>query len=210
MRRSILSSRSWVFSRCSVGLPLALVLSLFAPDLIVPLFGPNFRPTADVLRILIWYTALTMTGNVFAQGLVVQNRQRGLLAIRAAGLAINITLNALLIPRIGIIGAAVASLSAEVLVLLGLVYTFKAIRWPQLMPRLVRLAVLTVVVAVVMLLLGQVHPVVAMAIGPLLYVVGMARVLGPDDWDLLYRLVAAMPGGTFIRRFWQRDVAINW
>jgi O-antigen/teichoic acid export membrane protein len=163
-----------------------------------------------VLRILIWYTAIAMTANVFAQGLVVQNRQRGLLVIRASGLAINITLNALLIPRIGIVGAAMASLSAELLVLLALVYGFQSIQWAQLLPRLLRLALLTVAVGAGMLVLGQVHAVAGMVMGPLFYAVGITQVLAPDDWDLLYRLVAAMPGGTFIRRFWRRDVAINW
>ena len=193
-----------------IGLPLALVLSIFAAEMIVPLFGPNFLPTAAVLRILIWYTAIAMTANVFAQGLVVQNRQRVLLAIRATGLAINITLNALLIPRIGIIGAAIASLSAELLVLVVLVRDFRAIQWAQLVPRLLRLVLLTLVVGAIMVLLGQVHTVAGIIVGPLLYALGITRVLAPDDWDLLYRLVAAMPGGALIRKFWQRDVAIHW
>src|SRR5690606_15318751 len=96
-----------------ISLPLALVLSSFAVEITVPLFGPNFRPTADVLRILIWYAATAMTSNIFAQALIVQNRQRTLMLIRTSGLAINITLNALLIPRIGISGAALASFLAE-------------------------------------------------------------------------------------------------
>ena len=34
-------------------------------------------------------------------------------------------------------------------------------------------------------------------------------VLHSDDWDLLYRVVAAMPGGAIIRRYWQRDIQIT-
>jgi hypothetical protein len=38
----------------------------------------------------------------------------------------------------------------------------------------------------------------------------LGGVLAADDWDLVYRLVAAMPGGALVLRYWQRDVAINW
>ena len=197
-----------------ISLPLALVLSSFAVEITVPLFGPNFRPTADVLRILIWYAAATMTGNIFAQALIVQNRQRTLLFIRASGLAINITLNALLIPRIGITGAALASFLAEIIVLSLLLNRFQSAgwNWKRMLPRLLRLALVSIAVALAILALGRIHPLIGIIAGPVLYAAGIliGRILAPDDWDLLYRLVAAMPGGTFIRRFWHRDVAVNW
>jgi O-antigen/teichoic acid export membrane protein len=197
-----------------ISLPLALALSIFAADIIVPLFGPNYAPTADVLRILIWYTAVTMTANVFAQALIVQNRQRGLLRLRAAGLAVNITLNALLIPRIGITGAALASLVAELLVLGLLLRLFRADGWDlrRLLPRLGRLALLTAAVALALLALRAAHPLIGLAAVPLLYggAALAARILAPEDWDLLYRLAAAMPGGALVRRWWRRDVPLNW
>jgi O-antigen/teichoic acid export membrane protein len=197
-----------------ISLLLALVLSSFAVEITVPLFGPNFRPTADVLRILIWYAAATMTGNIFAQALIVQNRQRTLLLIRASGLGLNITLNALLIPRVGITGAALASLVAEIVVLTLLRRRFQAAGWDwnRMLPRLLRLAVVSTIVSLAILVLGRIHPLIGILAGPLLYTLGIlvGRILAPDDWDLLYRLVAAMPGGALVRRFWQRNVAVNW
>ena len=67
-------------------------------------------------------------------------------------------------------------------------------------------------VALAMLLLGALHPLLGIVGGPLLYAVGVlvGQVLAGDDWDLLYRLVAAMPGGALIRRYWRRDVTVNW
>jgi len=197
-----------------ISLPLALVLSSFAVEITVPLFGPNFRPTADVLRILIWYAATAMTSNIFAQALIVQNRQRTLMLIRTSGLAVNITLNALLIPRIGISGAALASFLAEIIVLALVLTRFQAAgwNWSRMLPRLLRLAIVSIAVALAMLTLGRIHPLIGIIAGPLLYGAGIliGRILAPDDWDLLYRLVAAMPGGAFIRRFWHRDVTVNW
>jgi O-antigen/teichoic acid export membrane protein len=167
-----------------------------------------------VLRILIWYTAAAMTTNIFAQALIVQNRQRRLLVIRASGLVVNITLNALLIPRLQILGAAAASLGAELLVLTVIVWGFRSAgwEWRRTIPRLLRLLIFSAITAVAMLILGSVHPLLGLAAGLLLYVSGLAAgfVLASDDWDLIYRLVAAMPGGRLIIKYWRRDVALNW
>lgn len=196
-----------------VSLPLALILSVFAVEFAL-LFGPNFVPTASALRILIWYAVAAMTANIFAQGMVVQNNQRRLLLIRSTGLGINIVLNALLILPLGIVGAALASLAAELLVLALLTWRFQAAGWDwgRILPRLVRLGALCAGAALVLLGLGGVHPLLGMVAGGLVYAGGvmLGPVLASEDWDLLYRLIAAMPGGALVRRLWRRDVAVNW
>ena len=37
----------------------------------------------------------------------------------------------------------------------------------------------------------------------------LARVLSAEDWDLLYRLAASIPGGGFLTRYWRRDVELT-
>ena len=195
-----------------VSLPIALALSIF--DIAVPLFGEDFRPTADVLRILIWFAVVTMIAAVLARGLVIQNRQRLLLGLRVLGLAANVTLNLLLLPALGVRGAAIASVCSEVLVVVLLLRHFHAAGWDfrRLAPRWLRLGLLAALVAVVMLSLREVHPALGIVVGLSLYGAGILvmRVLAPDDWDLLYRLVAAMPGGSLVLKRWQRDVKLTW
>ncbi len=197
-----------------VSLPLALTLSLFAPALMTPLFGADFAPSAQVLSVLIWYALLTMVANVFAQALMVQNRQRRLLVIRASGLAVNIALNVVFIARIGVTGAALASVIAEGLVLALMLLSFGGAGWNlrPLLPRVLRLLLLGAAVALVMALLGGLHPLLGIVGGLALYAAGvlLARVLAADDWDLLYRLAAAMPGGAVLLKFWHRDVTLGW
>jgi len=206
-----------------ISLPIALTLSIFATEITIPLFGGDFAPTAGVLRILIWYAVASMTVNVFAQGMTVQNRQRSLLGIRATGLATNIMLNIFLLPRLGVEGAAIASLTAEILVLIFMTRSFSAVglEWSRVLPRLIRLIALGMVTAISMIVLGgltseaglhALRPVIGIICGLALYTVGIlvAQVLASDDWDLLYRLVAAMPGGALILKYWKRDTVINW
>ena len=63
-----------------------------------------------------------------------------------------------------------------------------------------------------MLVLRDVNWILGLAAGLVTYIVGMLtlRVLAGDDWDLLYRLAAALPGGKLILRYWKRDVHVNW
>jgi O-antigen/teichoic acid export membrane protein len=167
-----------------------------------------------VLRILIWFAVATMVAAVLARGLVIQNKQRLLLKLRVAGLAANILLNLLLLPRLGVQGAAIASLCAELFVVTLFLVNFRAEGWEfrRLAPRWLRLAALGMLVAVIMAALRVVYPVLGILAGLTCYTVGVLvmRVLAPDDWDLLYRLVAAMPGGARVLKYWRRDVKLTW
>ncbi len=198
-----------------VSLPMALCLSIFAPDIITILFGPDYLPSAGILSLLIWYTAITMVGNVFSKGLLIQNQQRALLTFRAAGLTLNILLNAMLLtswgdPR----GAAIASLIAESLILVLLLWKFKAAGWERdrLQAGVSRLILIAVPAGLIMLAARDWQFVLALLLGMAVYVLGIlyGRVLKDDDLDLLYRLSAALPGGSFVLRFWKRDVKLNW
>ena len=198
-----------------VALPIVLVLAVFADDVILFIYPDGFIPTIGILRIYVWYTLLALVGNVFAKALIIQNRQTVTLWVRGASLTLNILLNAYLLwqfrdPR----GAAAASVGAEILALVLMTVTFRAqgFDWSRMIPSLLRVLLIGMLMVGVMLLAEQIHVIVGMLAGGLFYLVAVlfGGVLSADDWDLLYRLTAAMPGGSFIRRYWQRETKINW
>jgi O-antigen/teichoic acid export membrane protein len=197
-----------------VCLPITLVLSLFAAQITIPLFGEQFAPTASVLSVLIWYALVAMTGNWMQQAMLAQNRQRTLLLIRVGGLALNIALLLILLPRLGVVGAAVSSICAESVVFSLYLFQFRAAGWDvrRLVPRAGRLAALGLLTALGMLALRGVQPALGIVVGLAVYTAGvfLARLLASDDWDLLYRLVAVMPGGNVVRKYWRRDVKLTW
>ncbi len=194
-----------------IGLPIGLVISVFSANIFVPLFGAAYSATAVILRVLIWYSVVTMINNVFEQALYVENRQRYLVTMQIGVLVIKLALGLFLLPRIGVIGAAVATVGAEIVLLLILALDFR-LDLRLFLPRLLRLAVLALISVGVTLLLGRIHPLVGMIGGALVFGGGLliGRVLADDDWDLLYRLIAAAPGGSLILRFWHRQVELNW
>ncbi|MDQ7025760.1 MAG: flippase [Anaerolineae bacterium] len=198
-----------------VALPIVLVLAVFADDVILFIYPDRFLPTIGILRIYVWYTLFTMVGNVFSKALIIQNRQTYTLWVRGASLTLNIILNAYLLwrfrdPR----GAAVASVGAEILAFALMTTAFRArgFNWARIIPSFMRVLLLGAVMTGVMIAGEQIHVIVGMIAGATVYLAGLlfAGVLSADDWDLLYRLTAAMPGGAFIRRYRKRDIDISW
>ncbi len=199
------------FFNLILSLPIAIFTSLLAVPLSAWVFGEGYTKTADVLQILIWFTVVTMVGNVFSKALLVQNQQRWLMIIRMGGLVLNIALNILLLPSIGVAGSALATLIAEsvILVLIVRSFTFPAGWWARVLRHLGRLALAALLLAGIVLLLRDVHPLLAALAGGPVYLAAVLGfgVIGKDDWDLLYRLAIAMPGGAIIGRYWKRRLA---
>lgn len=198
------------FLNLTVSLPIAIFTSLLAVPLSAWVFGAEFTRTADVLRILIWYTVVAMSAAVFAKALLVQNRQRRLMVIRVIGLALNVALLVVLLPALDVPGAAIATLIAETVILLAVVRSFRfpADWWARAINHLWRLGLVSVALAAIVLALRTVHPLLAALVGGPAYValLLLSGAFARDDWDLIYRLATAMPGGAIIGRWWRRNL----
>lgn len=101
----------------AIILPVAVVGSLTATDLLVFAFGSEFGSASVALRILLGGGVFMMLGAGYRLTLVALGRQDVLLPIMAGGAALAVALNVLLVPRLSIVGAALAATSSELLVL---------------------------------------------------------------------------------------------
>ncbi|WP_229248473.1 flippase [Dyadobacter sandarakinus] len=97
---------NWM-TRISLGS--AIVVSLFADQIIHLLFGPEFNGASDVLIIYIWSIIPVYLGVAASQYLIIENLQKYSLFKTLSGLIMNIVLNLLLIPWYGAKGAAIAT-----------------------------------------------------------------------------------------------------
>jgi O-antigen/teichoic acid export membrane protein len=197
-----------------VGLPITLMVSLFATPIVLTIYNPNYLPTADILRILVWSTLLMMVGNVFSKALILQNRQRLSLNIRAISLAVNISLNFVLLHTFRDVRATpFATVIAELtaLILSASVFRASGFAWGRVLPSMGRVILVGIVSAGVMIVVGQVHFILGALVGGGVYALGiiLGGVLHSDDWDLLYRVVSSMPFGGIVQKFWQRPLPTN-
>ncbi len=105
-----------------VSMAAAVGFNIFAELIIFILYGKAYLPAAMPLRIVSWYTAFSYLGVARNAWIVSKDRQKHLIKIYATAAIGNVALNALLIPRWGANGAAVASLIAQILT--GMVIPF--------------------------------------------------------------------------------------
>lgn len=97
------------------AIPLTVGGIVLAEPIIRFLYGGEYAPAADAFRIIIATTLLIFPGTLIGNLVLAHNKQKELrffVAIASASVA-NILFNALLIPKIGIIGAAVATVVAQ-------------------------------------------------------------------------------------------------
>lgn len=93
---------------------MSIVVLLAAGPLIRFLYGADYLPAANPLRVVIWSTAFSYLGVARNAWVVCENKQRYLLLLYAVSAGVNVALNLVLIPTWGTVGAAIASLVAEV------------------------------------------------------------------------------------------------
>ncbi len=81
--------------------------------------GSDFEDAAEPLRILLFAGALSWVNGVFGFALIAKERQKSALWLNVTGLTFNIGLNFLLVPRYGIVAAAIVTVASEALILAG-------------------------------------------------------------------------------------------
>lgn len=103
----------------SMGLALAATITVLAPWLIILLFGAAYASAVVVLQLHVWSMVFVFLGVAGHKWLLAERLQHLFLYRTLLGAGLNIALNLLLIPRYGIVGAAVATLITQAVVSVG-------------------------------------------------------------------------------------------
>lgn len=94
------------------GLVISLIMSLFSTPICILLFGSQYQASGAVLAIHAWSTVPVFLVLVSNCSLIIEGRTKIVMLRMLAGLAANFTLNAVLIPKFGAVGAAMANVLA--------------------------------------------------------------------------------------------------
>ncbi|QUL37665.1 lipopolysaccharide biosynthesis protein [Erythrobacter sp. JK5] len=98
----------------AIVVPLLLVV-LLAAEWILSLFGPDFVRGADALRILALGQFFNVAAGPAGAALTMMNRERAVLTIEIATVAVSLALLLWLLPSYGMIGAAIGAAAGAVL-----------------------------------------------------------------------------------------------
>src|SRR4029077_16953738 len=101
-----------------------IMSTMFSTQIIHILFGVPYAAAVPVLQVLAWSAVLVTLRGTFKHGLNAAGRPELDLRSAAASVTLNVGLNLALIPRYGILGAAVAAGTADVLWLFAVAWYF--------------------------------------------------------------------------------------
>jgi O-antigen/teichoic acid export membrane protein len=106
----------------------SIVLTVAAPLVIRIIYGAAYAPAIPTLKIITWYTAFSYMGSVRNIWILAEQKQKMLWKINLSGALLNVIANYILIPLIGINGAAIASVAAQVFVNFVLCFMVPSLR----------------------------------------------------------------------------------
>ncbi len=104
------------------GVVAALALTWWAEPIVLALFGAEYRESAQVLRVLAFVVPLDFVVSTLGTAHVAAGRERPLAWCAGLAAVLNLGANVLLIPRLGLLGAAWATIGTYVL--LWMLYAF--------------------------------------------------------------------------------------
>lgn len=111
-----------------ISIFVSLVICIFAPLLIDLFFGKEYHGSISPLRIVTWYTCFSYLGVARNIWSICEQQQKFEKIFAFIGAFSNAILNAVLIIRLGIVGAAIASLLTQVVTNILAPYCFKETR----------------------------------------------------------------------------------
>lgn len=102
-----------------LAIGIAVPMTFLATPLVTLLFGEAYRDAGAVLAIHIWAGVFVALGVASGKWYVLENRQLLSLQRTVLGAVANASLNLVLIPRLGVVGAAWATLFSQALAAVG-------------------------------------------------------------------------------------------
>jgi len=112
-----------------LSLAQSFACTVFSKLIISILYGVEYTASAPVLGLVVWYTTFSYIGSVRNIWILAEEKQEYLWIINLLGAVTNIILNALLIPIVGVMGAALASLITQVFTNVVIGFIIKPIRY---------------------------------------------------------------------------------
>lgn len=154
----------------TAALPLAAGGCLLAGGLISLVFGAQYIEAVTALQVLIWSIVVAWIRSVVQMGLIARDRQGFVLQTSAWSALVNLGFNLLLIPRYGMLGAAIATLATETLrTVIALVYSARLGLSFGVTRRLWRPVLATVVMTALIATVDFGYVIVAVGAGAVVY-----------------------------------------
>lgn len=89
------------------------ITSILARPMVYILYGEEYLPAVIALRVVVWFVTYSYFGSIRGIWILAEEKYKYVLWIDVSGAVLNIILNLLLIPVLGLIGASIASVVTQ-------------------------------------------------------------------------------------------------
>ena len=111
-----------------MSLAQSVAMTVLSKFIVQILYGDEYSGTASILCVAVWYVTFSYYGSVRNVWILAEGKQKYLLGINIVGASANVLLNACMIPVLGAVGAAVASVITQFFTNVIIGFIFKPIR----------------------------------------------------------------------------------
>ncbi|MGN0507593.1 MAG: flippase [Ruminococcus sp.] len=116
-----------------LALAQSVVMTFLAYYLVKIMYGMDYIAAVPALQIIVWYTAFSYYGGSKDVWILAEGKQKYLIWLNISGAIANIALNAILIPVLGVNGAALASLVTQFFTNIVMMIIIKPLRHNQML-----------------------------------------------------------------------------
>ncbi|MBT5876938.1 MAG: flippase [Candidatus Latescibacteria bacterium] len=169
-----------------LALPIAVGTSMLSEPIIRLLYSSEYIAGAPALGLLVWSVALHFLALPMIFFLSAVDRQVYATTAMGVGAAINVLLNVILIPKMGLVGASITTIASQLVLLAACFISIKGmISVVQVMRFGVQSAVASVGLWLYLTIDPAVHVLLSVAAGGVVYLALLIviRAVGRDDWD---------------------------
>lgn len=176
-------------------IPFVIGIFVLAPEIINVFDEYNkFSPSILILQILAVAIGFIYLATLFGQSVIVLARQKRAVWIYGLGALINVSVNLVVIPRYGALGAAWSTVLTEALVLLGLILIVtQALRWFPGVGILAKSGAAGVIMLLTLLILNDEEVMVRLLVAVAAYSLGVT-LFKVISWPELYKLARGQFG----------------
>ena len=112
-----------------ITLPMVFLFSIYAKDIVIFVYGNSYLPAADSLKILVWGLLCLGLVSIFSNIMIAINKENRMLKYSIIGVVLSLALNAVLIPMMGVIGAAISTtISSAIVTFLAYSYVNRVLK----------------------------------------------------------------------------------
>ena len=133
-----------------IGVPIGVGISILSDKIILLIYGSGYEGFIIALQVLIWTMIFVFANASFVQLFQSTDRQITLTKIIGIGALINVILNLILIPRISYVGAGVATVIAELIFSILLIFSTYKIGYGILLKNFVDMLVRVIIASLLM------------------------------------------------------------